>query len=296
MNAALSWETDGKSWPHHDHSQFVESGGLTWHVQIKGAGPDLLLIHGTGASTHSWRDCLPILAKRFRVIAFDLPGHGFTSALEDANMSLPALARAVTGLSHDVKASPACVVGHSAGAAIAVRMILDGGVAPGVAMSVNGALLPFPGFGLLTLPMMFKALFSNPFAAPFATEIVRGPGNIRQAIANTGTELSEQGLAFYERLFTSDRHLDATLKMMTHWDLAPLKRDLSKLHIPLTAVFGAEDLAIPAWQARELVELAPAADVIELSGCGHIAPEEKPKKLSKLVIAQAKSAGLFKTA
>ena len=54
----------------------VAAGGLRWHVQVAGDGPVLLLLHGTGAATHSWRDLLPLLAERFTVVAPDLPGHG----------------------------------------------------------------------------------------------------------------------------------------------------------------------------------------------------------------------------
>ena len=62
--STLSWDQDGHDWPNRDASRFVEAAGLTWHVQIAGQGPVLLLLHGTGASTHSWRDLLPGLAER----------------------------------------------------------------------------------------------------------------------------------------------------------------------------------------------------------------------------------------
>jgi pimeloyl-ACP methyl ester carboxylesterase len=72
------WEREGRHWPNRGSSQFVRAAGLRWHVQVMGSGPTLLLLHGSGAATHSWRDLAPILARDFRVIAPDLPGHGFT--------------------------------------------------------------------------------------------------------------------------------------------------------------------------------------------------------------------------
>ena len=56
----------------------VARGPIRWHVQRMGAGPALLLLHGTGAATHSWRALAPLLAEHFTVVAPDLPGHGFT--------------------------------------------------------------------------------------------------------------------------------------------------------------------------------------------------------------------------
>ena len=76
MTIALDWALENSTWPHAEISRFHQVGGLRWHVQQMGEGPPILLIHGTGASTHSWRDLAPLLAERFTVIAADLPGHG----------------------------------------------------------------------------------------------------------------------------------------------------------------------------------------------------------------------------
>ena len=62
-----SWQHEGRDWPNREASRFVMAGGLRWHVQVAGQGPDLVLVHGTAAATHSWRDVLPLLAKRRNV-------------------------------------------------------------------------------------------------------------------------------------------------------------------------------------------------------------------------------------
>ena len=56
----------------------VHVNGGDFHCEVAGEGPVALLLHGTGASTHSFRDLLPWLARRCTVVAPDLPGHGFT--------------------------------------------------------------------------------------------------------------------------------------------------------------------------------------------------------------------------
>lgn len=94
MARTLDWQRDGPQWPHHQRSRFVQDGGLHWHVQTFD-GPDpqapwVLLLHGTGASTHSWRDLAPLLARRLRVLALDLPGHAFTG-LPPGGMGAPQL-------------------------------------------------------------------------------------------------------------------------------------------------------------------------------------------------------------
>jgi alpha-beta hydrolase superfamily lysophospholipase len=62
------------------NSRFVEVNGLRVHTKQAGKGqPALVLLHGFGASTFSWREVLAPLAEVGTVIAFDRPGFGLTS-------------------------------------------------------------------------------------------------------------------------------------------------------------------------------------------------------------------------
>ena len=152
MSDRPDWEIEGRDWPNRAHSRFVNAGGVRWHVQVTGAGPVLLLLHGTGAATHSWRRMLPMLAEHFTVVAPDLPGHGFTAR---GSQTLPAMAKAVAALLGELDLKPAVVVGHSAGAAVALRMALDGLVAAKAVVGLSAALLPFPGLAAV----MFRGWF-----------------------------------------------------------------------------------------------------------------------------------------
>ena len=95
----LNWDIDGRDWPNRAASRFITAGGLRWHVQqfdhADPGAPWLVLLHGTGSSTHSWRDVAPLLAQQYSVLALDLPGHAFTSMPRAAEQSLPGMARHV---------------------------------------------------------------------------------------------------------------------------------------------------------------------------------------------------------
>jgi len=150
----LSWEYDGAGWPNADTSRFVQAGGVRWHVQVMGRGPVLLLLHGTGAASHSWRDLAPLLAERYTVLVPDLPGHGFTQLPPAGMLALPGMASLLEELLRTMGSDPVLVAGHSAGAAIAARMCLDRSIAPDWLVSLNGALLPLAGLpGRLFSPM-----------------------------------------------------------------------------------------------------------------------------------------------
>ena len=275
--SAPRWALEGADWPHRAASRFVPAGGLRWHVQIVGEGPVALLLHGTGAATHSWRGLMPLLAPHHRVIAPDLPGHGFTSMPAPARMALPAMAEEIAALLEMLEARPALVIGHSAGAAIAVRMALDGTIAPERILSINGALLPFPGIAATLFPAMARTLFVNPLAPRlFALQARIGGETGRFLKRSTGSAIDPAGVACYEQLFRTSGHCAAALAMMAHWDLAPLERDLPKLTAPLTLLHGTADRAVPGSVAQRVAALVPRGEAVALPGLGHLAHEEAP--------------------
>jgi magnesium chelatase accessory protein len=285
MPERLVWERDGAHWPHRESSRFVSVDGLRWHVQAMGpaSAPTLLLIHGTGASTHSWRGLAPLLAGDHRVIAVDLPGHGFTAMPALARMSLPGMAAALEQLLDALAARPALAVGHSAGAAIAARMCLDGRIAPRALVAINGAMLPLDGpVGRLFSPMA-KLLARNPFVPKVFAWTARDRRIVQRLLAGTGSAIDETGAALYGRLVASPGHAAAALAMMAQWDLGPLERDLPRLAPALHLIVGGEDRTVPPAHALRLRSLVPGATVHELPGLGHLAHEERPDLVDALI-------------
>lgn len=282
---ALDWSTDGDSWPNRAASRFVDAGGLRWHLQEFGAGPDtLLLLHGTGASTHSWRDFAPLLARRFRIIAPDLPGHAFTASPGAAGLSMPAMAGAVATLLRAIHADPQWVVGHSAGAAVAARMTLDGLVAPRGIVSLNGALLPLGGVRHPSLGGLTRWLATGEWLpAVFSSRAAADPAVVERMLAKTGSRLDEAGRQLYRRLVASPAHARAALSMMAMWDPRALERDLPQLAVPLELVVGTEDRMILPGEAVRVRSLVPTARIHALPGLGHLAHEERPAELAELV-------------
>lgn len=286
---ALSWQTDGRDWPNRETSRFLSAGGLRWHLQVMGAGPVLLLLHGTGASTHSWRDLAPLLAADFTVVAPDLPGHGFTQSPHSDQLSLPAMARAVGALLKALDLAPALAVGHSAGAAIGLRMVLDKSIEPGAVVSLNGALLPFRGIASQLFPSLARLLVLNPFVPRLFAWRAGSAGAVDSLLQGTGSRLDARGLSLYQRLFSNRVHVAATLAMMANWDLEALGRAFGKLALPVVLVVGADDKAVPPGDAAEVARRLPDARIETIAQAGHLAHEEKPAEIAALVLRAARA-------
>ncbi|WP_324135047.1 alpha/beta fold hydrolase BchO [Bosea sp. (in: a-proteobacteria)] len=286
MTGALSWARDGRDWPHRAASRFVQAGGLSWHVQEMGQGPTLLLLHGTGASTHSWRDLLPLLARDFHVVAPDLPGHGFTEAPERDRLSLPAMARGLTALLGKLGVEPEGIVGHSAGAAIAMQMVLTGAVAPSCLISLNGALLPFKGVASQLFPSVARLLVLNPLVPRLFAWRAGSTEAVTQLLEGMGSRLDARGQDLYQRLFSNRVHVASTLGMMANWDLEALGRSFGRLDLPVLLVVGAGDRAVPPGDARAVAQRLPDARIETLPGAGHLIHEEKPGDIAALIGAE----------
>ena len=282
--SAPRWDVEGRDWPNRKHSRFVELGRMRWHVQSWGQGPPLLLLHGTGAATHSWRSLAPLLAKQFTVVAPALPGHGFTAGRPDGGLSMTAVARAVADLLRMMAIAPTVIVGHSAGAAIAARMVLDGQAAPAALVGLDAALLPFPGLAARIFPALARALFVNPFAPHLFAQLARTPGETARFLErSTGSRIDADGVRCYERLFATAGHCAGAITMMAAWDLDALRRDLPRLAVPLLLVHGDGDTAIPIATAHAAAALVGDGRVTPLAGLGHLAHEEQPDAVAALI-------------
>ena len=283
----LIWSRDGSDWPNRDASRFVEAAGIRWHVQRMGEGPPLLLIHGTGAATHSWRALSPLLAPHFDVIAPDLPGHGFTQSPPSHRLSLPGMAADVSRLLDVIGIKPDIAVGHSAGAAILARMCIDGRIAPRLLVSLNGAFMPFGGVANHLLSPLAKLMVVNPLVPRLFAWQASSPGAVERLIANTGSTIDAKGIAQYRKLVRSPAHVGAALRMMANWKLEPLLHDLPRLVPTLVLVAAANDRSISPVVAQQVRDVLPDAIIERVASLGHLAHEEQPQEIADTILKYA---------
>ncbi len=292
MSRPLDWERDGRTWPHRTASRFVTTQGVRWHVQVMGNGSPVLLLHGTGASAHSWRGVMPLLARQFTVIAPDLPGHGFTRGRPRGGLSLPGMVAGVSDLLAELGQAPALLVGHSAGVAIGLALL--GERDPAIPLvGFNPAIAPFPGLASKLFPALAKALFVNPFAPRMFARLARAPGETARFLArSTGSRIDAEGLRCYETLLGNARHCRGALDMMASWDLDRLDRALPGIANPVLLVHSAGDSAIQLSSVQKAAARLPNAVVEVVPDLGHLAHEEDPGHYTARVVDYARSLGV----
>jgi magnesium chelatase accessory protein len=283
VSRRLDWSRDGAGWPNCQSSRFVSAGGLDWHVQVMGEGPVALLLHGTGASVHSFRDLAPILAKSFTVVAPDLPGHGFSGEAGFGKLSLSGMSEALAALLGEMRVSPALGVGHSAGAAVLLRMAIDKLAAPELIVGVNAAIQPFQGLAGQVFAPIARVLALVPAVPSLFAWRASDPNVVGDLLKRTGSRIDATGAAQYGLLARNPAHVGAALGMMANWDLPGLKRDLPRAPSRVMLIAGALDAMVPPSDAEASQADLPGSSLVRLKGLGHLAHEERPELVARLI-------------
>lgn len=279
MTGSLDWEVDGAIWPNRRFSRFVEAGSCRWHIQRAGVGPKVLLIHGTGASTHSWAGLLPLLAEKYDVLAADLPGHAFTRICRPVEPSLPGMAAEFGKLLAQTGFEPDILIGHSAGAAIAIRLACLLKKPPNHIIGLNAALRPLAGMAGFAGPAIAKAMTISPLMVTVIARRARDRERVARLIRSTGSIPSEPYLSIYAKLFSIPHHIRGTLRMMANWDVSSIPEDIRRAGCPLALITGDLDRAVLPIEAIELARRYPGIRQMPFTGLGHLAHEEDPKRI-----------------
>jgi magnesium chelatase accessory protein len=226
---------------------------------------------------------MPLLAESFEVLAMDLPGHGFTRANFAQEVTLPGMAASVEALLAEEVFVPDLIVGHSAGAAIGIQMLLASGRKVPL-VGLNPALLPFPGLAAKLFPSLAQILFANPLVSVIVARMMRAPAEPERFLYRaTGSKIDTAGLLSYRTLLTTSGHCDGAIRMMANWQLEELKARLPTLASSVLLVHADGDKAIPASAVDEAAALMPAAKLVTMKQSGHLAHEERPQEAAVLI-------------
>lgn len=260
----------------------VQAAGLNWNVVEAGQGPLVLLVHGTAASVHSWRDVIPLLSDTHHVVAIDLPGHGGTSQRSSRDLSIEGMARGLVALMTAMNLKPDIVVGHSAGAAILAWACAHKYFKPHTYVSFNGAFYPFAGLAGSLFSPIAKFFAINPFV-PRLVSSVTSRATVDKLLRDTGSTLRPEGVDLYFNLYRKPQHVAAALGMMAAWDLSGMDANFTRIEADCVFVAALNDKAVPPDTADMAAARCRKSKVLHKSGFGHLLHEENPQLAADII-------------
>ena len=260
-------------------------------IAVRDAGPRdgeaLLLIHGMAGSSNTWRAIIPQLAKKYRVIAPDLIGHG-QSAKPRTDYSLGAFAVGLRDLLDELGIASATIVGQSLGGGIAMQflyqhpeycdrlvLISSGGLGPDVGLVLR--LLSAPGAELV-MPVV------APRPVLRAGDAVRSWLGARGLRSPRGAEIWSAYSSFAD---AQTRHAFLrTLRSVVDYRgqaVSALNRLQVRAEMPTLAIWGEDDTIIPVDHAYEALKARPDCRLEIMPGVGHFAHVEAPNEVFELI-------------
>lgn len=277
--------------------RFVNAADVRMFVQEHGAGsaPAVVLIHGTGAWSESWRETASaVAAAGFRVVALDLPPFGFSDRPSNKDYSKPSQARRVLAALDALQIGQAVFVGHSFGggptmeAAFLAPDRVRGLVLVDVALDIEPASAddgPWAVEAFLSLSPLRDAVVATFLTNPRYTKRL-----LEQFIADPAHATADR-VSVYQRPLV----VTGTTSAVGEWLpvlLLPQPRSMAseahnyrRLAVPTSIIWGAEDTVTPLPQGERLVGLFPSARLSVMNGVGHIPQIEDPEQFNHLLLS-----------
>ena len=270
-------------WPNRSNSEFIKSDNYNWHIQKFGStGQKLLLIHGTGASSHSWYPLIENLNLEFEILCLDLPGHGFTRALARQKKQLVIIVDQISLLLRNIDFYPNIIMGHSAGAAVAYELAKKIETKPNT-IAINAAFGQFSGLAGVAFPYFAKIASSTTIPARFLSLLASKEEIVRKLLASTGSIIPELQIKCYQYLFSNTEHVDGTLQLMADWDLGYFLDRLPEETAPIHFLVGDKDTTVPPHISKSWDQSMPNSSLTQFNGLGHLLHEESPSTVSSIL-------------
>ncbi|HYH27713.1 MAG TPA: alpha/beta hydrolase [Actinomycetota bacterium] len=242
----------------------------------EGEGPPILLLHGFATSSHLWRDLLPMLSIRSRVVAPDMIGFGASDKPAEAPLGIPDQGRYVSELIDLLGLETFAVVGHDIGGGLGQILALERDVRT---LVILDGVTPW-------------TVASEPLRGLQRADPDRADASFAEGVVRATFDL---GMRRRDRL--SDRDLEAYLsawrdepaaivraaRAITSNGLEGREEDLAKLDIPALLLWGEEDPFVPRDNGERLWEALPDAAFATLPGCGHFITEDAADSVLPLV-------------
>jgi len=260
-----------------EHSRFVEVDGLRVHYRDQGSGPVLLLLHGTGASLHTWDGWASELQGQFRVIRMDLPAFGLTGPREDRDYRISAYVDFLADFAGALGLEDFAIAGNSLGGHIAWRYALE------YPDQVNAMVLVAPSaYPPADMPRAMRLA-----RTPVMNQLIRhvlSPQRVRDSLEDVYGDPAQVDEALVTRYYeltlrpgNRQAFIDRARTEMT-WR----HDELGAIDTPALIMWGGRDTWIAPVNGEQMVRDMPRARLYTFPELGHVPMEEDPVRTATL--------------
>lgn len=262
--------------------RFLKIGDQLVHVEMAGSGPPLVLVHGFGGSTYSWRRVMPQLATSFRVVAVDLNGFGYTQRPGDrARYTREAQGELVLSVMDALGFESAHLMGHSYGGGISIW------IAWKHPARVRSLVLVDSSAPTYSYDRRSRAASFRPLTSLFLRTWMLRPETVRKALLRSFYDDSlvtpELVQAYWERIRIEgviDAYYGLTVPVRGPVETVVLE----EIRVPTLVVWGAQDELISMESGRRAAARMQRAEFVVLEKTGHVPMEERPEELLQHVL------------
>jgi pimeloyl-ACP methyl ester carboxylesterase len=260
-------------------SRFLQVQGVRMHVRETGpeatptapAAPAVLMLHGFGASLHTWEPWAQALQGQYRVIRIDLPGAGLTGADPTGDYSDERGVQILAALMDELGLAQTTLVGHSMGGRLAWRFAAEQPqrVARLVLVAPDG--FASPGFEYGKAPEVTAVVKLMQFVLPKA--VLRM--SLETAYADK-RRLAPETVSRYWDLMRAPQVRPALIQRMRQLVLQEPRPLLARITAPTLLLWGEQDAMIPLSNAQDYLARIADSRLVRFPDLGHLPHEEAP--------------------
>ena len=251
---------------------FIDIGGARVRVRQEGASdaPPLILVHGFTHSLETWDGWAAALKSDYRVIRYDLMGHGLTGPDPQERYSPVERAGVIGEMMDALSIDHAIIAGNSLGGLAAWQFASDNPDRVDGLILISPGSFPLNGAGdePAEIPAAMKAFL---LTAPEAG--VRASATYIYA---DDSKITDARVEVMRDMIRRKGNGEALIKSLEEFTLPDPTQKLSEITAPTLIEWGEGDIIIPIEQGRKIVDLIPNARMISYPGVGHAAQEEAP--------------------
>jgi pimeloyl-ACP methyl ester carboxylesterase len=252
----------------------------------EGKGPPLLLIHGFGASTYTWRHVAPELAKNYRVIAVDLKGFGQSDKPFDGRYSVYDQAELLAQLIEDKDLRDLTLLGHSFGGGVALLLALEAN------QRLDGRITRLVLLDSIAYPQnipVFFRLLDVPLVSQLGVRMVPPLVQTRVALQIAyfdDSKIDPEEIELYAAPLKTAAGKHAIIhsaRQIVPEDIAELSERYKTIELPTLILWCDHDRIVPLEVGIKLRRTLPNSTLRLIEDCGHMPQEEQPASTLALI-------------